>query len=177
MGEVVTVVVDLEAGLENILVNSEVEEIAILQQEEISGVSIEERIIVEEDTIVTIMDLLEDIEKIEVHSEEEVVFEDVRKILMEIEKDLFKAGRVLVILEMKTMIIKGILVVMTEMNLVMNEQEVLEEYNVHSEVDFEKIVVDLEVEEIVAQPEEVLGAIIADQDSIRDQHHRILVEK
>ena len=179
MGEVVTVVVDLEAGLENILVNSEVEEIAILQQEEISGVSIEERIIVEEDTIVTIMDLLEDIEKIEVHSEEEVVFEDVRKILMEIEKDLFKAGRVLVILEMKTIIIKGILlVVMTEMNLGMNKQEVLEEYDVHSEVDFEKIVVDLEVvEEIVAQPEEVLGAIIADQDSIKDQHHRILVEK
>ena len=155
VGEVVTVVVDLEAGLENILVNSEVEEIAILQQEEISGVSIEDRIIVEEDTIVTIMDLLEDIEKIEVHSEEEVVFEDVRKILMEIEKDLFKAGRVLVILEMKTMIIKGILVVMTEMNLGMNEQEVLEEYDVHSEVDFEKIVLDLEVEEIVAQPEEV----------------------
>ena len=156
VGEVVTVVVDLEAGLENILVNSEVEEIAILQQEEISGVSIEDRIIVEEDTIVTIMDLLEDIEKIEVHSEEEVVFEDVRKILMEIEKDLFKAGRVLVILEMKTIIFKGILlVVMTEMNLGMNEQEVLEEYDVHSEVDFEKIVVDLEVEEIVAQPEEV----------------------
>ena len=193
VGEVVTVVVDLEAGLENILVNSEVEEIAILQQEEISGVSIEDRIIVEEDTIVTIMDLLEDIEKIEVHSEEEVVFEakkiiadmllwipleDVRIILMEIEKDLFKAGRVLVILEMKSMIIKGILlVVMTEMNLGMNEQEVLEEYDVHSEVDFEKIVVDLEVEEIVAQPEEVLGAIIADQDSIKDQHHRILVEK
>ena len=117
------------------------------------------------------MDLLEDIEKIEVHSEEEVVFEakkitadmflwipleDVRTILMEFEKDLFKAGRVLVILEMKTMIIKGIiLVVMTEMNLGMNEQEVLEEYDVHSEVDFEKIVVDLEVEEIVAQPEEV----------------------
>ena len=97
------------------------------------------------------MDLLEDIEKIEVHSEEEVVFEakkiiadmllwipleDVRIILMEIEKDLFKAGRVLVILEMKTMIIKGILIVMTEMNLGMNEQEVLEEYDVHSEVDF-----------------------------------------
>ena len=62
----------------------------------------------------------------------------------------------LVILEMKTIIIKGILlVVMTEMNLGMNEQEVLEEYDVHSEVDFEKIVVDLEVEEIVAQPEEV----------------------
>ena len=137
VGEVVTVVVDLEAGLENILVNSEVEEIAVVQQEEISGVSIEDRIIVEEDTIVTIMDLLEDIEKIEVHSEEEVVFEDVRKILMEIEKDLFKAGRVLVILEMKTIIIKGILlVVMTEMNLGMNEQEVLEEYDVHSEVDF-----------------------------------------
>ena len=92
VGEVVTVVVDLEAGLENILVNSEVEEIAILQQEEISGMSIEDRIIVEEDTIVTIMDLLEDIEKIEFHPEEEVVFEDVRKILMEIEKDLFKAG-------------------------------------------------------------------------------------
>ena len=140
------------------------------------------------------MDLLEDIEKIEVHSEEEVVFEakkiiadmllwipleDVRIILMEIEKDLFKAGRVLVILEMKSMIIKGILlVVMTEMNLGMKEQEVLKEYDVHSEVDFEKIVVDLEVvEEIVAQPEEVLGAIIADQDSIKDQHHRILVEK
>ena len=139
------------------------------------------------------MDLLEDIGKIQVHSEEEVVFEatriiaemflwipleDVRIMLMEIEKDLFKAGRVLVILEMKTMITKGILlVVMTEMNLGMNEQEVLEEYDVHSEVDFEKIVVDLEVEEIVAQPEEVQGAIIADQDSIKDQHHRILVEK
>merc|ERR1712223_1874936 len=136
VGKVVTVVLDLEAGLEKILVNSEVEEFAILQQEEISGVSIEDRIIVEEDTIVTIMDLLEDIEKIEVHSEEEVVFEDVRKMLMEIEKDLFKAGRVLVILEMKTMIIKGIiLVVMTEMNLGMNEQEVLEECDVHSEVD------------------------------------------
>merc|ERR1712223_1799268 len=92
MGKVVTVVLDLEAGLENILVNSEVEEIAILQQEEISGVSIEDRIIVEEDTLVTITDLLEDIEKIEFHPEEEVVFEDVRKILMEIEKDLFKAG-------------------------------------------------------------------------------------
>ena len=188
VGEVVTVVVDLEAGLENILVNSEVEEIAILQQEEISGVSIEDRIIVEEDTIVTIMDLLEDIEEIEVHSEEEVVFEatriiadmfleDVRIILMKIEKDLFKAGRVLVILEMKTMIIKGILlVVMTEMNLGMNEQEVLEEHEVHSEVDLEKIVVDSEVEEIVVQPEEVSGAIIADQDWIKD-HHRILIEK
>lgn len=55
--EVVTAVVDLEAGLENILVNSEVEEIAVVQQEEISGVSIEDRIIVEEDTIVTIMDI------------------------------------------------------------------------------------------------------------------------
>ena len=154
--EVVTVVVDLEAGLENILVNSEVEEIAVVQQEEISGVSIEDRIIVEEDTIVTIMDLLEDIEEIEVHSEEEVVFEatriiadmfleDVRIILMKIEKDLFKAGRVLVILEMKTIVIKDILIVITEMNLGMNEQEVLEEHEVHSEVDFEKIVVDSEV--------------------------------
>ena len=35
VGEVVTVVVDLEAGLENILVNSEVEEIAVVQQEEV----------------------------------------------------------------------------------------------------------------------------------------------
>lgn len=185
--EVVTVVVDLEAGLENILVNSEVEEIAVVQQEEISGVSIEDRIIVEEDTIVTIMDLLEDIEEIEVHSEEEVVFEatriiadmfleDVRIILMKIEKDLFKAGRVLVILEMKTIVIKDILIVITEMNLGMNEQEVLEEHEVHSEVDFEKIVVDSEVEEIVVQPEEVSGAIIADQDWIKD-HHRILIEK
>ena len=185
--EVVTVVVDLEAGLENILVNSEVEEIAVVQQEEISGVSIEDRIIVEEDTIVTIMDLLEDIEEIEVHSEEEVVFEatriiadmfleDVRIILMKIEKDLFKAGRVLVILEMKTIVIKDILIVITEMNLGMNEQEVLEEHEVHSEVDFEKIVVDSEVEEIVVQPEEVSGVIIADQDWIKD-HHRILIEK
>ena len=185
--EVVTVVVDLEAGLENILVNSEVEEIAVVQQEEISGVSIEDRIIVEEDIIVTIMDLLEDIEEIEVHSEEEVVFEatriiadmfleDVRIILMKIEKDLFKAGRVLVILEMKTIVIKDILIVITEMNLGMNEQEVLEEHEVHSEVDFEKIVVDSEVEEIVVQPEEVSGAIIADQDWIKD-HHRILIEK
>lgn len=185
--EVVTVVVDLEAGLENILVNSEVEEIAVVQQEEISGVSIEDRIIVEEDTIVTIMDLLEDIEEIEVHSEEEVIFEatriiadmfleDVRIILMKIEKDLFKAGRVLVILEMKTIVIKDILIVITEMNLGMNEQEVLEEHEVHSEVDFEKIVVDSEVEEIVVQPEEVSGAIIADQDWIKD-HHRILIEK
>ena len=185
--EVVTVVVDLEAGLENILVNSEVEEIAVVQQEEISGVSIEDRIIVEEDTIVTIMDILEDIEEIEVHSEEEVVFEatriiadmfleDVRIILMKIEKDLFKAGRVLVILEMKTIVIKDILIVITEMNLGMNEQEVLEEHEVHSEVDFEKIVVDSEVEEIVVQPEEVSGAIIADQDWIKD-HHRILIEK
>ena len=185
--EVVTVVVDLEAGLENILVNSEVEEIAVVQQEEISGVSIEDRIIVEEDTIVTFMDILEDIEEIEVHSEEEVVFEatriiadmfleDVRIILMKIEKDLFKAGRVLVILEMKTIVIKDILIVITEMNLGMNEQEVLEEHEVHSEVDFEKIVVDSEVEEIVVQPEEVSGAIIADQDWIKD-HHRILIEK
>ena len=185
--EVVTVVVDLEAGLENILVNSEVEEIAVVQQEEISGVSIEDRIIVEEDIIVKIMDILEDIEEIEVHSEEEVVFEatriiadmfleDVRIILMKIEKDLFKAGRVLVILEMKTIVIKDILIVITEMNLGMNEQEVLEEHEVHSEVDFEKIVVDSEVEEIVVQPEEVSGAIIADQDWIKD-HHRILIEK
>ena len=185
--EVVTVVVDLEAGLENILVNSEVEEIAVVQQEEISGVPIEDRIIVEEDIIVTIMDLLEDIEEIEVHSEEEVIFEatriiadmfleDVRIILMKIEKDLFKAGRVLVILEMKTIVIKDILIVITEMNLGMNEQEVLEEHEVHSEVDFEKIVVDSEVEEIVVQPEEVSGAIIADQDWIKD-HHRILIEK
>ena len=185
--EVVTVVVDLEAGLENILVNSEVEEIAVVQQEEISGVSIEDRIIVEEDTIVTIMDILEDIEEIEVHSEEEVVFEatriiadmfleDVRIILMKIEKDLFKAGRVLVILEMKTIVIKDILIVITEMNLGMNEQEVLEEHEVHSEVDFEKIVVDSEVEEIVVQSGEVSGAIIADQDWIKD-HHRILIEK
>ena len=44
--EVVTVVVDLEAGLENILVNSEVEEIAVVQKEEISGVPIEDRILV-----------------------------------------------------------------------------------------------------------------------------------
>ena len=185
--EVVTVVVDLEAGLENILVNSEVEEIAVVQQEEISGVSIEDRIIVEEDTIVTIIHILEDIQEIEVHSEEEVVFEatriiadmfleDVRIILMKIEKDLFKAGRVLVILEMKTIVIKDILIVITEMNLGMNEQEVLEEHEVHSEVDFEKIVVDSEVEEIVVQPEEVSGAIIADQDWIKD-HHRILIEK
>ena len=185
--EVVTAVVDLEAGLENILVNSEVEEIAVVQQEEISGVSIEDRIIVEEDIIVTIMDILEDIEEIEVHSEEEVVFEatriiadmfleDVRIILMKIEKDLFKAGRVLVILELKTIVIKDILIVITEMNLGMNEQEVLEEHEVHSEVDFEKIVVDSEVEEIVVQPEEVSGAIIADQDWIKD-HHRILIEK
>ena len=185
--EVVAVVVDLEAGLENILVNSEVEEIAVVQQEEISGVSIEDRIIVEEDIIVTIMDLLEDIEEIEVHSEEEVIFEatriiadmfleDVRIILMKIEKDLFKAGRVLVILEMKTIVIKDILIVITEMNLGMNEQEVLEEHEVHSEVDFEKIVVDSEVEEIVVQSGEVSGAIIADQDWIKD-HHRILIEK
>ena len=185
--EVVTVVVDLEAGVENILMNSEVEEIAVVQQEEISGVSIEDRIIVEEDTIVTIMDLLEDIEEIEVHSEEEVIFEatriiadmfleDVRIILMKIEKDLFKAGRVLVILEMKTIVIKDILIVITEMNLGMNEQEVLEEHEVHSEVNFEKIVVDSEVEEILVQPEEVSGAIIADQDWIKD-HHRILIEK
>ena len=133
------------------------------------------------------MDILEDIEEIEVHSEEEVVFEatriiadmfleDVRIILMKIEKDLFKAGRVLVILEMKTIVIKDILIVITEMNLGMNEQEVLEEHEVHSEVDFEKIVVDSEVEEIVVQPEEVSGAIIADQDWIKD-HHRILIEK
>ena len=185
--EVVTVVVDLEAGLENILVNSEVEEIAVVHQEQVSGVPIEDRIIVEEDIIVTIMDLLEDIEEIEVHSEEEVMFEatriiadmfleDVRIILMKIEKDLFKAGRVLVILEMKTIVIKDILIVITEMNLGMNEQEVLEEHEVHSEVDFEKIVVDSEVEEIVVQPEEVSGAIIADQDWIKD-HHRILIEK
>ena len=185
--EVVTVVVDLEAGVENILMNSEVEEIAVVQQEEISGVSIEDRIIVEEDIIVTIMDLLEDIEEIEVHSEEEVIFEatriiadmfleDVRIILMKIEKDLFKAGRVLVILEMKTIVIKDILIVITEMNLGMNEQEVLEEHEVHSEVNFEKIVVDSEVEEILVQPEEVSGAIIADQDWIKD-HHRILIEK
>ena len=179
--EVVTVVVDLEAGLENILVNSEVEEIAVVHQEQVSGVPIEDRIIVEEDIIVTIMDLLEDIEEIEVHSEEEVIFEatriiadmfleDVRIILMKIEKDLFKAGRVLVILEMKTIVIKDILIVITEMNLGMNEQEVLEEHEVHSEVDFEKIVVDSEVEEIVVQPEEVSGAIIADQDWIKDHH-------
>lgn len=95
---------------------------------------------------------------------------------MKIEKDLFKAGRVLVILEMKTIVIKDILIVITEMNLGMNEQEVLEEHEVHSEVDFEKIVVDSEVEEIVVQPEEVSGAIIADQDWIKD-HHRILIEK
>ena len=179
--EVVTVVVDLEAGLENILVNSEVEEIAVVHQEQVSGVPIEDRIIVEEDIIVTIMDLLEDIEEIEVHSEEEVVFEatriiadmfleDVRIILMKIEKDLFKAGRVLVILEMKTIVIKDILIVITEMNLGMNEQEVLEEHEVHSEVDFEKIVVDSEVEEIVVQSGEVSGAIIADQDWIKDHH-------
>ena len=185
--EVVTVVVDLEAGLENILVNSEVEEIAVVQQEEISGVLIEDRIIVEEDIIVTIMDLLEDIEEIEVHSEEEVIFEatriiadmfleDVRIILMKIEKDLFKAGLALVILQMKTIVIKDILIVITEMNLGMNEQEVLEEHEVHSEVDFEKIVVDSEVEEIVVQSGEVSGAIIADQDWIKD-HHRILIEK
>ena len=185
--EVVTAVVDLEAGLENILVNSEVEEIAVVHQEQVSGVPIEDRIIVEEDIIVTIMDLLEDIEEIEVHSEEEVIFEatriiadmfleDVRIILMKIEKDLFKAGRVLVILEMKTIVIKDILIVITEMNLGMNEQEVLEEHEVHSEVDFEKIVVDSEVEEIVVLPEEVSGAIIADQDWIKD-HHRILIEK
>ena len=184
--EVVTAVVDLEAGLENILVNSEVEEIAVVHQEQVSGVPIEDRIIVEEDIIVTIMDLLEDIEEIEVHSEEEVIFEatriiadmfleDVRIILMKIEKDLFKAGRVLVILEMKTIVIKDILIVITEMNLGMNEQEVLEEHEV-SEVDFEKIVVDSEVEEIVVQPEEVSGAIIVDQDWIKD-HHRILIEK
>ena len=185
--EVVTAVVDLEAGLENILVNSEVEEIAVVHQEQVSGVPIEDRIIVEEDIIVTIMDLLEDIEEIEVHSEEEVIFEatriiadmfleDVRIILMKIEKDLFKAGRVLVILEMKTIVIKDILIVITEMNLGMNEQEVLEEHEVHSEVDFEKIVVDSEVEEIVVQPEEVSGVIIADQDWIKD-HHRILIQK
>ena len=184
--EVVTAVVDLEAGLENILVNSEVEEIAVVHQEQVSGVPIEDRIIVEEDIIVTIMDLLEDIEEIEVHSEEEVIFEatriiadmfleDVRIILMKIEKDLFKAGRVLVILEMKTIVIKDILIVITEMNLGMNEQEVLEEHEV-SEVDFEKIVVDSEVEEIVVQSGEVSGAIIADQDWIKD-HHRILIEK
>ena len=185
--EVVTAVVDLEAGLENILVNSEVEEIAVVHQEQVSGVPIEDRIIVEEDIIVTIMDLLEDIEETEVHSEEEVIFEatriiadmfleDVRIILMKIEKDLFKAGRVLVILEMKTIVIKDILIVITEMNLGMNEQEVLEEHEVHSEVDFEKIVVDSEVEEIVVQSGEVSGAIIADQDWIKD-HHRILIEK
>ena len=147
------VAVDSEDDLENFVVVSEEVGETVAQQEEVSG-AIEDRTI--EEITETIVGLLEDIEKIEVHSEEEVVFEDVRKILMEIEKDLFKAGRVLVILEMKTMIIKGILVVMTELNLGMNEQEVLEEYDVHSEVDFEKIVVDLEVvEEIVAQPEEV----------------------
>ena len=206
VGEVVTVVVDLEAGLENILVNSEVEEIAILQQEEISGMSIEDRIIVEEDTIVTIMDLLEDIEKIEVHSEEvfEVMIADIigmivilieaMIILKKIEKDLFKA------IEMKTMI-KG--TVMTEIHAGQemnfgNKQEVLEdpvhlevvainlkevimhkkvdqvmmktrlvatevvEAVVNSEADFENFVVDSEVGEIVAQQEEISGAI-ADQ--------------
>ena len=119
------------------VVSEEVEE-TMAQQEEVSG-AIEDRTI--EEITETIVGLLEDIEKIEVHSEEvfEVMIADIigmivilieaMIILKKIEKDLFKA------IEMKTMI-KGTVMIEIhtgqEMNFG-NNQEVLEDH-VHLEV-------------------------------------------